>query len=126
MSLRWFVAVASVGIGLNRSSCSRARRFAGAQTPAVRKLSIFAFPPLGAVPIALFRYAAEALVREYLEGRWLSEALRGQAVRTVQMRLIQGWLPLLDDSLRAQIDAVAVPTPSQLSRQMRGSIAGIE
>lgn len=58
--------------------------------------------------IALFQYAAEALIHGYLAGRILPEATHRKAVHVVEQRLIKGMLPLLDASLKTTIDDLAV------------------
>jgi hypothetical protein len=57
--------------------------------------------------IALFHYAAEALILKFLDGRTLPEPTRSMAVSIVRARLIQGWLPVLDGAVRARIDEAA-------------------
>jgi hypothetical protein len=63
--------------------------------------------PYHETAIALFQFAAEAVIHDFLDGRTLAEPLRSTAVSTVRARLIHGWLPLLDDALRARIEEAA-------------------
>jgi hypothetical protein len=65
--------------------------------------------PLGAREnvIALFLEAAEALVADYLNGRSLPEVVHKAAVQVARTRLMEGKDPILDESLRDQIDREA-------------------
>jgi hypothetical protein len=70
-------------------------------------LTCFAFFLQSSTAIALFHYAAEALIDKFLDGRTLPETTRSSAVSIVRMRLIEGWVPVLDNTLRALIDEAA-------------------
>jgi hypothetical protein len=51
--------------------------------------------------------AAEALVADYLNGRTLPEAVHKAAVQAARTRLIEGKEPILDETLRSDIDREA-------------------
>lgn len=57
--------------------------------------------------MALSLFAAEALVGDYLNGRTLPDPLHSSVVRTVETRLIDGKIPVLDENLRKEIDSKA-------------------
>ena len=57
--------------------------------------------------MALSLFAAEALVEDYLNGRTLPGPLHRCVVHTVETRLIDGKIPVLDANLRKEIDSKA-------------------
>ena len=66
--------------------------------------------PLGTSsnPLALSLFAAESLVRDYLNGRTLPTALHSAVVRMAESRLMDGLMPVLDETLRRDIDSGAI------------------
>lgn len=58
--------------------------------------------------IALFLYAAEALVGDYLNGRILPTMLHTCVVQLVRARLAEGKMPVLDPILCQRIDEKAM------------------
>ena len=61
--------------------------------------------------------AADAVVRAYLHGRTMPAILYGAIVWAVEMRISEGKLPLLDETLANDIDnhAVAALAPRAIS-----------
>jgi hypothetical protein len=57
--------------------------------------------------MALFLEAAEALVADYLNGRTLPEVLHKAAVQAARTRLMEGKMPVLDETLCSNIDREA-------------------
>lgn len=57
--------------------------------------------------MALFLEAAEALVADYLNGRTLPEVEHKAAVQAARTRLIEGKMPVLDETLCSNIDREA-------------------
>jgi hypothetical protein len=62
-------------------------------------------------PLALFLFAAESLVRDYLNGRTLPTALHSAVVRMAESRLMDGLMPVLDETLCREIDGGAIASP---------------
>jgi hypothetical protein len=54
------------------------------------------------------KFAAESLVRAYLYGRTLPEIQRSADVWVAEKRLIDGKMPVLDQTLRSDLDNQAV------------------
>jgi len=61
--------------------------------------------------MALSLFAAQAVLGSYLDGRTLPLWLHGCVVHSVEKRLIDGKLPLLDAELRDMIDCAAAAEP---------------
>lgn len=57
--------------------------------------------------MSLFFAAAEALIADYLNGRTLPEAVHKAVVLAARTRLINGEVPILDETLRGDIDREA-------------------
>jgi len=57
--------------------------------------------------MALSQFAAHALVGSYLKGRQLPDALLSSILEAVEVRLKDGKVPVLDDSLRELTDSEA-------------------
>jgi hypothetical protein len=77
------------------------------QTESSGLASLLFLHPQSSSVIALFHYAAEALIQKLLDGRTLPEPTRSAAVSMVRTRLMQGWLPVIDGALRARLDEAA-------------------
>lgn len=61
--------------------------------------------------------AASAVVHAYLHGRMMPALLRGAIVWAVDKRISAGTLPLLDETLRNDIDNHAVAAPASIPIQ---------
>ena len=59
--------------------------------------------------MSLSRVAAEALVDDYLNGRALPLGVREAVVSAAKARLIDGKLPILDETLCGDVDHAAAP-----------------
>lgn len=57
--------------------------------------------------MSLCRFAADSLVRDYLHGRVLPRTVHDAVVALAEQRLIAGRLPVIDNSLRQEIDEEA-------------------
>ena len=55
--------------------------------------------------MSLFLEAAEALVADYLNGRSMPEAAHKAAVQEARTRLLNGQVPILDETLSSYIDS---------------------
>jgi hypothetical protein len=62
-------------------------------------------------PIALFMFAAECLVHDYLNGRTMPTLVHRRVVRIVEARLVDGTLPVLDHDLCRDVDSEASVLP---------------
>lgn len=60
------------------------------------------------IEISLTHYAAEALIGDYLNGRTLPLIVHTFVVCAAQTRLVEGKVPVLDESLRRIIDEKAI------------------
>jgi hypothetical protein len=54
--------------------------------------------------MALSLFAAECLVRDYLNGRTLPEVLHSAVVQAVEARLVGGLVPVLTETLCSEMD----------------------
>jgi hypothetical protein len=61
--------------------------------------------------MALSLFAAQAVLGSYLDGRTLPQWLHGYVVQSVEKRLIDGKLPVLDAEIRNMIDCAAATAP---------------
>jgi hypothetical protein len=59
-------------------------------------------------------FSADALVRVYLRGRTLPEILHGAFVWVAEKRLTSGKVPVLDETLRTDIDNQAIAPPNYI------------
>lgn len=57
--------------------------------------------------MSLCRFAADSLVRDYLRGRVLPLMIHDAVVASVQQRLVDGHMPVIDAALRHEIDEEA-------------------
>ncbi|MDM0113640.1 hypothetical protein QTI66_15890 [Variovorax sp. J22R133] len=71
--------------------------------------------------MSLVLFAANALVGSYLNGRQLPDALLSTVVRAVEVRLIDGKTPVLDESLRKLIDS-ELDDPTPVASQSQGHL----
>lgn len=62
-----------------------------------------------------FEYSAESLVRVYLNGRMMPRILQDAVVWVVASRLTSGEKPILDETLRSDIDHQAVAPPGGIA-----------
>lgn len=65
--------------------------------------------------------AADALVRDYLNGRSLPRILHGAVVWAAERRLSSGKLPVLDETLRHDIDYQACARPAPFKAPISSS-----
>ena len=65
--------------------------------------------------------AADALVRDYLNGRFLPKILHGAVVWAAERRLSSGKVPVLDETLRHDIDNQACAPPEHFKAPIRRS-----
>ena len=61
--------------------------------------------------MSLALFAAESLVRDFLDGRTLPADVHGAVVQAVEARLVGGLIPVLDDALRNTMDGAATAPP---------------
>ncbi|MBT2300450.1 hypothetical protein J7E70_08240 [Variovorax paradoxus] len=60
------------------------------------------------------QFTADAMVRVYLRGRTLPEILHGAVVWVAETRLSSGKTPVLDQTLRTDIDNQAIAPPKYI------------
>ena len=66
---------------------------------------------IGRDTMSLSLFAAETLVLDYLNGRVMPCALHRAAVLAAETRLVNGLVPVLDETLCAMIEEVATAPP---------------
>ena len=59
-------------------------------------------------------FAAESLVRAYLGGRTMPAIMHSAVVWMAQKRLVGGKMPVLDETLRSDIDNQAIAPPGYI------------
>ncbi|MDM0072725.1 hypothetical protein [Variovorax sp. J31P207] len=64
--------------------------------------------------MSLFLFAAETLVLDHLNGRVLPSALHRAVVLAAEARLMNGLMPVLDESLRTEMEDHATALPPGL------------
>ena len=64
--------------------------------------------------MALSLFAAECLVRDYLNGRTLPKVLHSAVVQAVEARLVGGLMPVLTETLCSEMDSEATRLHSTL------------
>ena len=67
---------------------------------------------VGRDPMSLSLFAAETLVLDYLNGRVVPCALHRAAVLAAETRLVNGLLPVLDETLCSKIEEGATAPPT--------------
>jgi len=67
---------------------------------------------IGRDTMSLSLFAAETLVLDYLDGRVMPCALHRAAVLAAETRLVNGLVPVLDETLRAKIEEGATAPPT--------------
>ncbi|WP_143694750.1 hypothetical protein [Variovorax sp. JS1663] len=80
-----------------------------AQTVEFFRDTLSPYTPGHAMSLSLF--AAESLVRDFLNGRALPTALHVAVVRAVEARLVGGLIPVLDETLCQAMDGAATAPP---------------
>ena len=66
-------------------------------------------------------HSAESLVRDYLDGRTMPEILHDAVVWVVASRLVNGESPVLDRTLRDDIDRQAIAAPAGIEVAAEGT-----
>ena len=69
--------------------------------------------------MSLSRFAADALVRRYLDGRALPARLHDAVLSVAERRLIAGEMPVIDAALRRDIDDALVASERAMGMEAR-------